>query len=66
MTALITGDLITLDANLGTEPSTVIRALADMLAATGRASEVEGLYADALAREQKTATGDPGGIAIPH
>ncbi|WP_026556643.1 PTS fructose transporter subunit IIABC [Arthrobacter sp. 35W] len=66
MTALITGDLITLDANLGAEPSTVIRALAEMVAATGRASEVEGLYADALAREQKTATGVPGGIAIPH
>ncbi|WP_427016150.1 PTS fructose transporter subunit IIABC [Pseudarthrobacter sp. P1] len=66
MTSLITGDLITLDANLGTEPSTVIRALAEMVAATGRASEVEGLYADALAREQKTSTGVPGGIAIPH
>ncbi len=66
MTALITPELVTLDADLGTEPATVIRHLAERIAATGRASEVEGLYADALAREQKTSTGVPGGIAIPH
>ena len=34
--------------------------------ATGRATDVDGLFADAFAREQKTATGLPGGIAIPH
>jgi PTS system fructose-specific IIC component len=44
----------------------VIRHLAGRVAANGRASEVEGLFADAFAREQKTATGVPGGIAIPH
>ncbi|WP_434617019.1 PTS fructose transporter subunit IIABC [Arthrobacter sp. A5] len=66
MTALITPELVTLDVDLGTEPATVIRHLAEQIASTGRASEVEGLYADALAREQKTSTGVPGGIAIPH
>ncbi|MGR0160633.1 PTS fructose transporter subunit IIABC [Paenarthrobacter nitroguajacolicus] len=66
MTQLITPQLVTLDQNLGDSPADVIRVLAGKVAATGRASEVEGLFADAFAREQKTATGVPGGIAIPH
>ncbi|MFQ4147937.1 fructose-specific PTS transporter subunit EIIC [Arthrobacter sp. LAPM80] len=66
MTTLITTDLVLLDANLGTDTTSVIRHLAELIAKTGRASGVEGLFADALAREQKTATGVPGGIAIPH
>ncbi|MDQ0729750.1 PTS fructose transporter subunit IIABC [Arthrobacter sp. B1I2] len=66
MTQLITTELVELDQNLGNTPETVIRHLASKVAATGRASEVEGLFADAFAREQKTATGIPGGIAIPH
>ncbi|MCO4252380.1 PTS fructose transporter subunit IIABC [Pseudarthrobacter raffinosi] len=66
MTQLITTELVELDQNLGTSPEDVIRHLASKVAATGRASEVEGLFADAFAREQKTATGIPGGIAIPH
>ncbi|WP_457947865.1 PTS fructose transporter subunit IIABC [Pseudarthrobacter sp. alpha12b] len=66
MTQLITTDLVELDQNLGNTPEAVIRHLASKVAATGRASEVEGLFADAFAREQKTATGIPGGIAIPH
>lgn len=66
MTQLITTELVELDQNLGNAPETVIRHLASKVAATGRASEVEGLFADAFAREQKTATGIPGGIAIPH
>lgn len=66
MTQLITTDLVELDQNLGSSPEDVIRHLASKVAATGRASEVEGLFADAFAREQKTATGIPGGIAIPH
>lgn len=66
MTQLITTELVELDQNLGNSPETVIRHLASRVAATGRASEVEGLFADAFAREQKTATGIPGGIAIPH
>lgn len=66
MTTLINDDLVILDADLGTDTTSVIRHLAELVAKNGRASEVEGLFADALAREQKTATGVPGGIAIPH
>ncbi|NVM94982.1 PTS fructose transporter subunit IIABC [Arthrobacter wenxiniae] len=66
MTTLINTDLVVLDANLGADTSAVIRHLAGMVAGAGRATGTEGLYADALAREQKTATGVPGGIAIPH
>ncbi|GAA1352084.1 fructose-specific PTS transporter subunit EIIC [Falsarthrobacter nasiphocae] len=66
MSTLITPDLVSLDEDLGPDRPDVIRALADRIAASGRASDAEGLYADALAREAKTATGVPGGIAIPH
>ncbi|MDR6986851.1 PTS system fructose-specific IIC component [Paenarthrobacter nitroguajacolicus] len=66
MTQLITPQLVTLDQNLGDSPADVIRVLAGKVADAGRASEVEGLFTDAFAREQKTATGVPGGIAIPH
>ncbi len=66
MTTLINTDLVVLDANLGADTSAVIRQLAGMVAGAGRATGVDALYADALAREQKTATGVPGGIAIPH
>ena len=66
MTQLITTELVELDQNLGSSPEDVIRHLAGKVAANGRATEVEGLFADAFARESKTATGVPGGIAIPH
>ncbi|MGG5172928.1 PTS fructose transporter subunit IIABC [Pseudarthrobacter sp. J1738] len=66
MTQLITEDLVILDQNLGDSPADVIRALATKVATAGRATELESLFADAFAREQKTATGIPGGIAIPH
>lgn len=66
MTQLINTELVELDQNLGNSPEDVIRHLAGRVAANGRATEVEGLFADAFARESKTATGVPGGIAIPH
>lgn len=66
MTQLITTELVILDQDLGNSPEDVIRHLASKVADTGRATEVQGLFADAFAREQKTATGVPGGIAIPH
>lgn len=66
MSALITPELVALDKNLGTERSDVIRHLAQLVVAQGRATGVDGLFADAMARENKTATGVPGGIAIPH
>jgi PTS system fructose-specific IIC component len=66
MTDLITPDLVRLDAALGTDKHEVIRALAGVAAAAGRTGNPEGLTADALAREATSATGLPGGIAIPH
>jgi PTS system fructose-specific IIC component len=66
MTALITTDLVNLDADLGAEPSAVIRALATDIAEQGRTDSAEDLAAAAIAREEKTPTGVPGGIAIPH
>ncbi|MGT2462792.1 PTS fructose transporter subunit IIABC [Sinomonas atrocyanea] len=66
MTELIAPELVVLDASLGSSPADVIRHLAGLVADAGRATEVDGLFADAWAREQKTATGVPGGIAIPH
>jgi PTS system fructose-specific IIC component len=66
VSALITPELVALDKNLGAAPSSVIRHLAELVVGAGRATEIESLYADALAREAKTATGIPGGLAIPH
>ncbi|MFF2395823.1 fructose-specific PTS transporter subunit EIIC [Nocardia sp. NPDC058114] len=64
--SIITPDLIALDADLGADKSTVITALADKLAITGRATDVAAVAEAALARESQSATGLPGGIAIPH
>ncbi|MCQ2000288.1 PTS fructose transporter subunit IIABC [Arthrobacter zhaoxinii] len=66
MSDLITPDLVTLDENLGKDKGDIIGHLARGVVAAGRASSYEDLYADAMARESKTATGVPGGIAIPH
>ncbi|WP_138999904.1 PTS fructose transporter subunit IIABC [Rhodococcus zopfii] len=64
--AIIAADLITLDANLGADKASVITALAERLAGAGRASDAQALAAAALTREEKSATGLPGGLAIPH
>ncbi|MCU1403781.1 MAG: lactose transporter subunit [Glaciihabitans sp.] len=66
MSSLITPQLVTLDVDLGSDRAGVIRALAQRVVDAGRATDVESLFADAWAREQKTDTGIPGGIAIPH
>jgi PTS system fructose-specific IIC component len=66
MSDTITAELVSIDAPLGTDKAAVIRALAERVAAQGRASSGEGLFADAWAREEKDETGLPGGIAIPH
>lgn len=66
MSDTITPGLVSLDAELGDDKAAVIRALAARVVAQGRATDAEGLYADAWAREQKDETGLPGGIAIPH
>jgi PTS system fructose-specific IIC component len=62
----ITPALVSLDVGLGADKAAVIRALAERVVAEGRATDAEGLFADAWAREQKDETGLPGGIAIPH
>ncbi len=66
MTDLITPELVVLDASLGTERKDVLRALATLVVDAGRATNVDDLFADAWARESKTDTGIPGGLAIPH
>ncbi|WP_409328428.1 PTS fructose transporter subunit IIABC [Trujillonella humicola] len=66
MSALITRELVTLDAELGADKEAVVRRLAALVADAGRATSAEGLAGDALAREAQAATGLPGGIAIPH
>ena len=66
MTDLITSDLVRLDARLGSDKLEVIRALAGVLGDAGRAQDVDQLVTDALAREETSPTGLPGGIAIPH
>lgn len=66
MSELITAELVLLDADLGSSTSGVIEQLAQLVASQGRATDAAVLAADAKAREAKTATGVPGGIAIPH
>src|SRR4051794_41497937 len=66
MPALITTDLVALDADLGADKAAVVRRLAELVAGAGRATDASALQADVLAREAQAATGLPGGIAIPH
>lgn len=63
---VITTDLVLLDTDAGTDKEAVIGRLAGLLAGAGRTSDTDGLIAAALAREAQSATGLPGGIAIPH
>ncbi|OZF26650.1 PTS lactose transporter subunit IIC [Rhodococcus sp. 14-2496-1d] len=63
---IIAEDLILLDADLGESKEAVIERLAGVLATAGRATETDALRDAALAREAQSATGLPGGIAIPH
>jgi PTS system fructose-specific IIC component len=64
--SIITTDLVALDVDAGGDKEAVIGLLAGRLAAAGRATDREGLIASAMAREAQSATGLPGGIAIPH
>lgn len=66
MTALITTDLVRLGADWGADKHDVIRALAGVVDDAGRATNKDQLIEDAFARESTSATGLPGGIAIPH
>ncbi|KHJ70778.1 fructose-specific PTS transporter subunit EIIC [Rhodococcus sp. Chr-9] len=64
--SIIGTELVSLDVDLGSDKNSVIAALAERLAANGRASDADALTAAVLEREAKSATGLPGGIAIPH
>jgi fructose PTS system EIIBC or EIIC component len=66
MSTLINADLVALDARLGDDKDGVIRALARIVADAGRSDDPDGLAGDAFARESKSVTGMPGGLAIPH
>jgi PTS system fructose-specific IIC component len=63
---IITPDLVLLDVDAGSDKEAVIRRLARQLADSGRATDGDGLVSAILAREAQSATGLPGGIAIPH
>ena len=66
MSELIAPELVLLDENLGDSRFDVIERLARTIVKAERANDFDQLYADAKARESKTDTGIPGGIAIPH
>jgi fructose PTS system EIIBC or EIIC component len=66
LTDIITTQLVRLGAGWGDGKHDVIRGLAAVVSDAGRAADVDQLVADAFAREETSATGLPGGIAIPH
>lgn len=63
---IITPELVSLDVDYGASPGEVIEHLAGAVATSGRATDKDQLAAEAQAREQKSGTGVPGGVAIPH
>ncbi|GGG69309.1 PTS fructose transporter subunit IIABC [Corynebacterium pelargi] len=63
---VITPELVRLDQPMGNSPEEVIEHLALLLHEAGRASSASTLAEDAKAREAKSPTGVPGGVAIPH
>ncbi|ORA36341.1 PTS fructose transporter subunit IIABC [Mycobacterium aquaticum] len=63
---IITPELVLLDVAVDGDKEAVIGRLAGALATAGRSSDADGLIGAALAREAQSATGLPGGIAIPH
>ena len=60
---LITPELVSLDANLGSTKIEVITSVAGIVAAAGRA-DADGLARDALDRESTSPTGMPGGCLL--
>ncbi|WP_101750612.1 PTS fructose transporter subunit IIABC [Nesterenkonia massiliensis] len=66
MMAIITEELVSLDRITATQPREVIEQLAGQIVTAGRASDAEPLITSAWAREEQSATGMPGGFAIPH
>ena len=66
MSTITSTDLVLLDADAGADKEAVIDRLSALVTAAGRASDTRSLRDAALAREAQSATGLPGGIAIPH
>jgi PTS system fructose-specific IIC component len=67
---IINTDLVLLDIDVegaaGDAKEAVIGRLVGRLADAGRTHDTDGLIGAAMAREEQSATGLPGGIAIPH
>jgi PTS system fructose-specific IIC component len=63
---IINTDLVLLDVDAGGDKQAVIGQLVNRLADAGRTQDTDGLISAAMAREEQSATGLPGGIAIPH
>ncbi len=63
---IIDAGLVLLDVDAGADKQAVIARLVGSLADAGRTSDADGLISAAMAREEQSATGLPGGIAIPH
>ena len=61
---IIDADLVLLDVDAGADKQAVIGRLVGRLADAGRTTDPDGLTAAAMAREEQSATGLPGGIAI--
>ncbi|GAB3191643.1 PTS fructose transporter subunit IIABC [Nesterenkonia suensis] len=66
MNSIITPELVSLDELHPTQKRDVIESLASRIQQADRTTTAETLVADAWAREEKSATGMPGGVAIPH
>ena len=66
MSTIINTDLVLLDVDAGADKAAVIDRLSALLTDAGRASDARALRDATLAREAQSATGLPGGIAIPH
>lgn len=64
--SIINADIVLLEVDAGTDKESVIARLAHQLADAGRATDGGGLITAIIAREAQSATGLPGGIAIPH
>ena len=63
---ILSADAVLLDVDLGATKSDVIIALAQRVEDIGRSGDARQLAQDLQARENQSATGLPGGIAIPH
>ncbi|MBA2955501.1 PTS sugar transporter subunit IIA [Nocardioides sp. CGMCC 1.13656] len=59
-------EIAVVNEDLGTDATSVVRALVARLHAAGRVTDEEALVEAVLARESVGSTALPGGIAIPH